>query len=284
MKKILITGKNSYIGCAVEKWLEQWPTEYKVDTLDMMDKQWHDYDFSQYDVVYHVAGIAHVSNDSKLDDLYYMVNRDLAIETAEKAKRENVKQFIFMSSAILYGIDSRIGEEVVISTDTVPHPFNAYGISKKEADEKIQSMTCDKFHTVCIRTPMVYGANCKGNFALLKKYSNKLLILPKIENKRSMIHIENLAQFVKQRIDTGDSGVFYPQNAEYVATNDIVSTIRKINGKRTNYSLLLGKIVVGCSRFIPMFRKIYGNIEYSKSISETSYIVNDFETSIRKSM
>ena len=84
MKKILITGANSYIGTSVEKWLDK--SEYVVDTVDMIDGTWKEKDFSKYDVVFHVAGIAHVSTDPNMEDLYYKVNRDLTIKTAKKAK------------------------------------------------------------------------------------------------------------------------------------------------------------------------------------------------------
>lgn len=284
MNKILITGVDSYVGTSFEKWLSQWPDKYCIDSINMRDDVWKDKSFGLYDVVFHVAGIAHVSTDKSLDDLYYKVNRDLAIETARKAKAGGVKQFIFMSSAILYGIDSKVGEKVIITRDTLPHPFNAYGKSKLEADMAIQELSDETFNTVCIRTPMVYGADCKGNFALLKKYANKLPILPRIDNCRSMIHIENLSSFVKERIDSGDDGVFYPQNEEYVSTNKIIETIRALNGKKTYYSKIMGGMVLIGSKFIPVIRKIYGNIAFSMSISETSYIVNDFITSIKKSV
>ena len=73
MKKILITGKNSYIGTSFEKWVAQWPDKYIVDTVDMIDGSWKEKDFSKYDVVFHVAGIAHVSPNPKLKELYYKV-------------------------------------------------------------------------------------------------------------------------------------------------------------------------------------------------------------------
>lgn len=88
MKRVLITGKDSYIGNSLEKWLEKYPDNYKVDTVDMKDGSWKKKDFSEYDVVFHVAGIAHVSADPNLEALYYRVNRDLAIDTAEKCKKK----------------------------------------------------------------------------------------------------------------------------------------------------------------------------------------------------
>lgn len=100
MKKILITGADSYIGISFQKWIQNYPDKYSTDTVDMRGDLWKRRDFSEYDVVFHVAGIAHVSSDPKMEDLYYKVNRDLTIETAEHAKKAGVKQFIFMSSII----------------------------------------------------------------------------------------------------------------------------------------------------------------------------------------
>ena len=106
MKKILITGANSYIGTSFEKYMAQWPDKYQVDTLDMIDGSWREKSFAGYDCVFHVAGIAHSDNgkiSTEKAKLYYAVNTDLTVETAKKAKAEGVKQFIFMSSAIVYG-------------------------------------------------------------------------------------------------------------------------------------------------------------------------------------
>ena len=87
MKKILITGANSYIGTSFERCVSRYPDRYSVDTIDLKDEKWREKSFNGYDVVFHVAGIAHVSTNPKLKDLYYKVNRDLAIETAKKPKR-----------------------------------------------------------------------------------------------------------------------------------------------------------------------------------------------------
>ena len=65
MKRILITGANSYIGTSFEKWLQQWPDKYYVNTIDMIDGSWRQKSFTGYDVVFHVAGIAHVKETKK---------------------------------------------------------------------------------------------------------------------------------------------------------------------------------------------------------------------------
>ena len=131
MKKILITGANSYIGTSFEKYItENFSEEYQVDTIDMIDGSWREKSFAGYDVVYHVAGIAH-SDSGKIsaekEKLYRSVNTDLTIETAKKAKSDGVRQFIFMSSAIVYGDSGKIGKKKVITRDTPTHPANCYG-------------------------------------------------------------------------------------------------------------------------------------------------------------
>jgi len=173
-KMILITGANSYIGTSFERWLQRYAEQYSVDTIDMVDGAWREKSFSGYDVVFHVAGIAHVSADPKLEGLYYKVNRDLAIETAVKAKADGVKQFIFMSSIIVYGDSSSIGQERVITFDTEPKPTNFYGDSKLQAEEGIIKLQDERFKVVVLRPPMIYGKGAKGNYPKLAKMARVL--------------------------------------------------------------------------------------------------------------
>ena len=86
MKRVLITGANSYVGTNVERWLKKYPDEFEVDTVGTFNDEWKTADFSRYDVVFHVAGIAHQKETKENAHLYYEVNKDLAIETAKKAK------------------------------------------------------------------------------------------------------------------------------------------------------------------------------------------------------
>ena len=60
MKKILITGVSSYIGTKFSEYVKQWPDEYQVDSISLMDDSWRKISFAGYDCVFHVAGIAHI--------------------------------------------------------------------------------------------------------------------------------------------------------------------------------------------------------------------------------
>lgn len=277
MKNILITGKNSYIGTSLENWLMREPDKYKVDTVDMKDGSWKEKGFSSYDVVFHVAGIAHIKETSDNQGLYYKVNRDFAYETAQKAKQDGVEQFIFLSSMSVYGI-----ENGVIDKSTSLKPNSAYSKSKIEAEELINKLQDDSFTVATLRPPMVYGKGCRGNYPRLVGLALKTPVFPKVDNKRSMIYIDNLSEFVKQLIDNRSSGLFFPQNAEYVNTSEMVSLIAEAHGKR----------VVMTNLFNPLLRllnvstvnKVFGDLVYDMSMSEdeNDYRVCGFRESIIK--
>ena len=283
MRRILITGKDSYIGTSVENWLKQEPDKYIVDTIDMKDAAWKEINFSRYDAVFHVAGIAHVSSDPKLETLYYKVNRDLAIETAEKAKTDGVRQFLFMSSIIVYGEG---GDHGVIREDTVPMPSSFYGDSKLQAEKGILRLASESFRIVILRPPMIYGKASKGNYPRLAKLARTTPVFPDINNARSMIHIDNLCEFVKIMIDQKNSGIFFPQNAGYVKTSEMVRLIAEVHGKRIHMTHVFNWLIKLASLKIELFNKIFGTLIYEQSMSvyeKCDYQIRDLKKSIELS-
>ena len=253
----------------------------------MIDGNWKNYDFSNYDTVFHVAGIAHadVGNVSKeTEKLYYQVNCDLAYETALKAKEANVKQFIYMSSIIVYGESAPYGKTKVITKDTKPSPANFYGDSKLQAEIKLKPLQDKDFNIVIIRPPMIYGRESKGNYPMLSKLAKKLPVFPKISNQRSMLYIENLCEFIRLLIKNNSYGIFYPQNKEYASTSMIVKTI---NPKIKTLGLL--NLGVFISSKIPgkvsgLCNKAFGNLVYDKTMSiyDEEYCRYDLKESIQK--
>ena len=282
MKRILITGANSYIGTSFEKWVAQWPEDYQVETVGTRNGEWKELDFSPYDVVFHVAGIAHQDAKADQEELYYKVNRDLTIEIAEKAKAEGVKQFIFMSSMIVYGASSKIGETKVITRDTVPEPINFYGNSKLQAEQGILPLQSEGFNVVVIRPPMIYGKDSKGNYPLLAKFAKITPIFPNIENKRSMLHIDNLTEFIRLMIDNAEHGIFFPQNREYTKTAEMVKVIADVKGKKICLTKLFNPFLVGLGGKVNVINKVFGSLLYSKEISfyKHDYQLNDLRASI----
>ena len=286
MKKVLITGANSYIGTSFENYVMQCH-DYQIDTVDMIDSTWRDKSFSEYDSVFHVAGIAH-SDTGKVSEerkqFYYQINTDLTIETAEKAKADGVGQFIFMSSAIVYGDSAPIDKLKRITRDTPVAPANFYGDSKVQAENGLLKLADESFHVVILRPPMIYGKGSKGNYPQLSKFAQKLPIFPYIKNERSMLYIGNLTEFVKLMIDNNESGIFYPQNAEYVATSEMVQVIAQAHGKKIR--LVKGTTVPlkAMSHVTGLVNKAFGNLSYDMSMSEykENYRKFSFEESIRQ--
>lgn len=279
MEKVLITGANSYIGTNVEQWLLKEPDKYHVETLDMKDPNWINFDFSKFDVVFHVAGIAHSTPKKSEKDLYYKVNTELTIETAKKSKESGVKQFIFMSSMIVYN-----KKEKRISKDTLPKPDNFYGDSKLQAENGIKPLEDKNFTVTILRPPMIYGPNSKGNFPRLIKLTKKTFIFPKIQNKRSMLYVDNLSNSVKYLIDNKMGGIYYPQNRELISTTKIVKTISNDLNKNMIFTRLFNLFIYPLTKLTSTFNKLfsdsYYDLEMSKNIINLSII--SFEQSIHR--
>jgi nucleoside-diphosphate-sugar epimerase len=275
MKKILITGKNSYVGKSLEKWLGKYPDRYSIDSISLRNDSWKEKDFSEYDVVFHAAGIAHIKETKANEYLYYKVNRDLAYDVAQKAKIEGVKQFIFISSMSVYGTETG-----VIGENSPLKPKSNYGKSKLQAEELIITLEEAFFKVAILRPPMIYGKDCKGNYTRLANLAVKTPIFPNVNNKRSMIYIDNLCEFVRLVIDDSERGVFHPQNKEYVCTSEMVNLIAEYHGKKIRMTKLFS-LFVGFFQ-ISTLNKVFGDLVYDKNISEPKlkYHLYDFKTSI----
>lgn len=257
MKRILITGANSYIGTSFENYIKQWPDEYQIDTVDMIDGSWRKKSFSGYDTVFHVAGIAHIKETKKNEYLYYKVNRDLTIDVANKAKEEGVQQFIFLSSMSVYGMDTG-----VITKDTIPNPKSNYGKSKLEAEKELSILDSELIKICILRPPMVYGDGCKGNYQTLLRLIKKISIFPNVKNRRSMVSVEQLCKYVESLIRTERSGLFFPQDNEYMTTKRLAKIIADSMGKKIYYSYVFGFVVIICRPFSKTLSKAFGNLIY----------------------
>lgn len=276
MKKILIIGKNSFIGQSFIKHAQTRNYDFVIEEVTSRDDQWKSIDFGQYDTIYHVAGIAHNSSDLKLKDLYYIVNRDLTIEVAKKAKQDGAKQFVFMSSMIVFGTKNS-----KITKETIPNPDNFYGDSKLQAEKGILPLQSDDFNIAIMRPPMVYGKGSKGNYPKLAKLAQKTPIFPDYENKRSMIYIDNLMECISKVIELNLSGYFHPQNEEYVNTSNLVREIAKVHHHKVVTTKLFNPFI-NLLKKINVVNKVFGDLYYENDLSNINFDYNiiSFEESI----
>lgn len=285
MKRILITGAGSYIGLHVKAWLEQWPEDYQVELLSLRSDSWREHSFQGFDAILHAAGIVHQpksKDDPAQAELYDRVNHRLTVEVAQKAKREGVGQFLFLSSESVYGLHAPVGKVITITKDTPLCPVDNYGISKARAEEALAALRDANFKVVILRPPMIYGKDCKGNYQTLAKLAKKLPVFPLVENQRSMLYIDNLCELIRLLVADGADGLYCPQNAEYVSTSDMVNRIAHANGRGIvmvrgfSWALKLLSPITG------MVDKAFGSLCYDHSLSDypKNYCVKTFDQSI----
>lgn len=291
MKRILITGINSYIGNSFEEWVAD-NDSFHVEKISLREESWKSLDFSKYDVIFHVAGIAHadvskVSKETK--ERYYKVNCDLALQTAKKYKEDlkgKTGQFIYMSSIIVYGLETNLTKKRVITFKTSPQPSNFYGDSKLKAEQKLQPLKSNSFKIAILRPPMIYGKGSKGNFPKLVQLANKLPIFPAIKNERSMLFIGNLCIYLKQMIDNQSSGIFFPQNNAYVSTTDMVKMIAVVQNQKIhiipyfNWAIKLLSFFPG--KIGNLINKAFGSLVYKHSEINKEFF--EFKDTIIKSI
>lgn len=256
---------------------------YQIDAVDTMGDNWKKADYSQYDVVYHVAGIAHVNAEPKMEALYYKVNRDLTIEVAKHAKACSVKQFIFMSSQIVFHESQSLKGEV-LTASTKENPNGFYGDSKLQAELGIKPLEDESFKVCILRPCMIYGPNAKGNFPRLAKLATKVPVFPGWHNKRSMLYIDNLAEFVKQAIERQLSGTFYPQNREQADTVEIIRFFAKEAGHKVWITRLFNPCVWLGSFVLQPINKMFATYYYDPEMSKMDfdYQLVSFEDSLKR--
>lgn len=285
MKRLLITGKTSYIAQSVKAYLEKFPDSFQVETISLRGEEWKSASFRGFDAVLHTAGMVH-QPDTKDDpaqlENYRAVNTRLTQAAAKKAKAEGVGQFLFLSSESVYGLTAPLGKTVTITADTPLSPRDNYGISKLEAEEALGALADENFRVAILRPPVVYGRGCKGNYQTLSKMAKKLPFFPDVRNSRSMLYMDNLSELIRLLIEDGASGTFCPQNSEYVSTSDLVNLIAHAHGrdilmvKGVTWALKLLRPVTGA------VDKAFGSLRYDKSLSAypKNYCITDLPTSV----
>jgi UDP-glucose 4-epimerase len=295
MKRVLITGCSSFVGNGVESRLRKVNEErgevcYEVERVSLRGDAWKGLDLAGVDAVVHTVGVAH-ADVGKVDEEgqkeYFRVNCDLAVEMAKAAKEQGVRQFIYMSSMLVYGAGGSVGSRRVISRDTVPAPENFYGESKLAAERELGKLEDEEFRVAVIRAPFIYGKSCKGNYLLLEKIAARTRVFPNIRNERSMLYIENLGEFVRLLIEAGSGGVFFPQNREYGATSELVRLIGEARGRKIALWRCLNPLVYAAA-LVPgkigkMAGKAFGNLVYEQEMSRdgvSEYGVYSLEESI----
>ncbi|MBR4747970.1 MAG: NAD-dependent epimerase/dehydratase family protein [Abditibacteriota bacterium] len=283
MTRVLITGANSYVGNCIKKWLSDREGSYYVEEVDTIGDAWEAADFSRFDTVVHVAAIVHLKENPSMAGLYDTVNAQLPVRVAEKAKQQGVRHFVFMSTMAVYPANIPF-----VAPDTPEAPSTFYGNSKLKAEKALRELASEAFCVSILRPPMVYGEGCKGNYTSLEAFSRKCHVFPRIYNKRSMIYIWNLCEFIRRIIDAPkpEAAVYYPQNKEQIGALDILKALWEGRGEKYNLSVV-GAWFVSVLMLLPKtgtLKKVFRDSVYERSMSDYfdyEYCIYSFDESIK---
>lgn len=241
-KNILLTGATGFVGSVLLNKIDasnlvvlgrKSPDnyggifhQYKIDSCS---------DFSTallgVEAIVHCAARAHIMNDDALDPLneFRKVNVEGTLNLATQAAVAGVKRFIYISSIKVCG-ESTSGSKAFVESDVAPS--DPYSVSKMEAENALYQLSLETgMEVVIIRPPLVYGPSVKANFLNLLKLSDTRLPLPFacVNNKRSMIYVENLVDFIILSIDHPKAAneTFLISDGEDLSLANLIRIFRK---------------------------------------------------------
>lgn len=287
--RVVITGANSYIGNSLEAYTQSIDKGFEICQLDVIGEAWRTFDFSGYDAVVHVAAIVH-RKDSVSWEEYQAINTDLTAEIAEKAKNQGVRQFVFLSSMAVYGVEKALSpQKSIVTADTPLNPTSMYGKSKLLAEERLAELESEDFKVAVVRPPNVYGPGCRGGYiSTYKSIVSKLPFIPKAYTsvKQSVLFIDNLSRFIYLLITQKKRGVYTPQDDTGVSAVEIMEYIGEALELRKKANTFFGFFVPLLS-FSSLVRKGYGGISYDPSIShqdEFDYVIVSVKEGIQRTV
>lgn len=283
--KVLVSGANGFVGRALCPYLSSLgysvvpavrrPCGIEGERVVGDARSWV-HALAGCSSVVHLAGRAHVMQERESDPLraFRVANVDTTLELAERAAKAGVRRFVFMSTIKVNGEETAPGCR--FKSDDLPTPQDPYAVSKWEAEQGLHAITAKTgLEVVVIRTPLVYGPGVKGNFASLIKWINRGAPLPLgvVHNRRSMIALENLVDFVALCMDSSLSPdatgqVFLVSDGEAVSTTELLSRVAKAYGRNSR----LLPVPVGFMRWAARFMgqssladRLFGSLEVDDS-------------------
>jgi len=233
--KILLTGGTGFIGSYL---LEHQKDDFILLTLNLRKQKPEEVDYSEVKTVVHLAGMAH-KMEAVDEQEYFKVNRDLTLALAEQAKKAGVPHFIFMSSVKVFGDNSPVDG---FRESHTPIPEDAYGASKYAAEVKLKELESDEFIVSIVRPSLVYGPGVKGNLDRLLRLIDKGTVLPfnNIDNKRSMVSIQNLEALIYTLVKNPTTGIIHATDKNPISTTELIQWMAEGMNKKPKLSKMPG--------------------------------------------
>lgn len=260
--KLLITGANGFIG---GYFYDYYQTQHAINTFSFLKDDAEGLQVKGYDAIFHLSALVHQMGGASEDE-YEKVNVAQTLYLARKAKEAGVGQFVFMSTVKVYGEES---DETYTEYSTCK-PLDAYGRSKRKAEEELLKLETENFKISIIRTPIVYGAGVKANIQSLTRLIQKLPVLPfgGIQNKRSFVYVGNLCHLVNEVLLQQKGGIFLASDNAPLSTTRLCEFIAQGLGKKV-WLIKIPFFETIVKKLKPaIYQRLYGNLEVDNTASK----------------
>ena len=256
-KTILLTGASGFVG---QRFLEYNKTAFTIRPVSLVTQTVENIDFRGIDTIVHLAGKAHQM--TKIDDqIYFDVNTELTKKLALAAKAQGVSHFIFISTIKVFGEH----QNSVLTEGSPCEPINdPYGQSKLDAEKFLQSLEDATFVVSIVRPPLIYGPRVKGNLIRFLKLADNGKPLPfaHIENRRTMVYLDNLIEMINTIIHQKKSGIFLAADAQPISTTFLIGEMRKKMARPTRLFSMPSPLKWALKKVKPeMYIRLYGSLE-----------------------
>ena len=286
-RKILITGANGFVGSRLVKHANNINLNIRVISrkssdifesivCDFLKNTIPENALHSIDTVFHIAGFAHDFRST--DDLaltYEAINVNASVQLAKLAIKNKVKTFVFVSSVKAGGLSD---QNICMNELNQKNPDGVYGQSKRDAELQLLKLSKNSdMKLIIVRPSLVYGKGMKGNLNLMLAgiKSGWFPPLPKIVNRRSMIHVDDLVNALimlsSAPIESGE--VFIATDGHPYSSREIYEVMCNILGKK----IPKWSIPLWVFAFVSIFNKgikykinkLFGNEWYSSEKLES---------------
>lgn len=231
-------------------------------------------------MVVHLAARAHILTDLAVNPLeeFRKTNTEGTLNLANSAARAGVKRFVFVSSIGVNGS----GSVTPFTERSTPNPSEPYAVSKLEAEHGLREIAAHTgMEVVIVRPPLVYGADCPGNFLRLLNLIYKGFPLPLggVNNRRSLIGVDNLADFLVQCIEhpAAANKTLLVADEPDISTPDLIRILAKGMNRPARLMPVSSKLVGATAKLVgkqATFEKLCGNLQIDSSFSRQALCWN----------
>jgi len=192
--------------------------------------------FENVDAVIHLSARVHGTLENAPETSRMTSAHGIAV-LARAAADAGVKRMVLISSIKVNGAST---PDRAFTEADPPDPKGPYGASKLEAEKTLWAVAAETgMESVVVRPTLVYGPGVRANFFSLMKLvaMGFPLPLPETKNHRSLVGVENLADFLVRCVEHEKAAgeTFLISDGEDVSTRELARRIARALGMKAHF-------------------------------------------------